>query len=73
MSTNIYSTSNLADYMTVREAAEYLGVSTSTLRNWGRLGKLIPYRNPMNNYRLYKRTDLDSILGKIQEQRDNHE
>jgi len=59
--------------MTVREAAEYLGVSTSTLRNWDRLGKLIPYRNPMNNYRLYKRTDLDSILGKIQEQRDNHE
>lgn len=59
--------------MTVREAAKYLGVSTSTLRNWDRLGKLIPYRNPMNNYRLYKRTDLDNILGRIQEQRDSHE
>jgi MerR family transcriptional regulator, copper efflux regulator len=59
--------------MTVREAAKYLGVSKSTLRNWDRLGKLIPYRNPMNNYRLYKRIDLESILGQIQEQRDNHE
>jgi len=74
MSNNTYSTSNnLADYMTVREAAKYLGVSISTLRNWDRLGKLIPYRNPMNNYRLYKRTDLDNILLNIQEQRDSHE
>ncbi len=28
------------EWMTVKEAAEYLGVSTSTIRNWKREGKL---------------------------------
>ena len=68
-----YNNDNIADYLTVRNAAKYLGVSKGTLRNWDRLGKLAPYRNPMNNYRLYKRTDLDNILEKIHEQRARYE
>lgn len=50
------------DYMTIRDAAEYLGVSPSTLRNWDRTGKVKTIRHPVNNYRLYRTKDLDVLL-----------
>ena len=56
------SQENLADYLTVSEAAARLGVSPSTLRNWDRSGKLKPIRHPVNGYRLYRRQDLDLLL-----------
>lgn len=53
---------NLSGYLTVGEAAKFLGVSPATLRNWDKAGKLLPYRHPLNNYRLYKKTDLEALL-----------
>ena len=61
------ATSRLDEYLTVSEAAAYLGVSSSTLRNWDRIGKLKPYRHPVNGYRLYKRDDLSQVLEGIKE------
>jgi excisionase family DNA binding protein len=55
-------TSELGYYLTVSEAAAYLGVSASTLRNWDRAGKLKPRRHPMNKYRLYHKDDLVKII-----------
>lgn len=55
----------MSDYMTIKEAAEYLKVTGQTLRNWDKLEKLKPYRHPMNNYRLYKKAELDKILKSI--------
>src|SRR5436305_10462334 len=52
----------LAEYMTVSEAAKFLGVSTWTLRNWDRAGKLKPRRHPINGHRLYRHADLESVL-----------
>jgi MerR family copper efflux transcriptional regulator len=52
----------LTDYLRVREAAEFLGVSANTLRNWGRDGKIAEFRHPLNNYRLYRRDDLTAVL-----------
>jgi excisionase family DNA binding protein len=52
----------LDDYLRIKEAAEYLGVSPNTLRNWGRGQKITEHRHPVNNYRLYKKTDLDRLL-----------
>lgn len=51
----------ISDYMTVREAAVYLGVSPSTLRNWDRKGKLAAVRNPINRYRLYVKDALEEL------------
>jgi len=42
----------LDGYLRIKEAAEYLGVSPNTLRNWGRSGKLAERRHPINDYRL---------------------
>ena len=43
----------IQDYLTIHEAAELLGVSTSALRAWHLAGKLTAIRNPMNRHRLY--------------------
>jgi PAS domain S-box-containing protein/excisionase family DNA binding protein len=51
-----------ADYLTVSEAAEYLGVSPWTLRNWDNSGKLRPIRHPVNGYRIYRGEDLELLL-----------
>lgn len=61
----VNATDNLADYLTVGEAASVLGVSPSTLRNWDRAGKLKPYRHPLNGYRLYRRNELEALLEKL--------
>ena len=55
----------LDSYLTVAEAAEYLGVSPNTIRNWGRDGKIKEHRHPINNYRLFKAADLERILKKV--------
>jgi len=56
---------NLKDYLTIGEAAKLLGVSEMTLRRWDKAHKLKAYRNPVNNYRLYRRSDLKALLTKI--------
>jgi MerR family transcriptional regulator, copper efflux regulator len=53
---------NLRDYLTVSAAAEFLGVSAATLRNWDRAGKVKAVRHPINGYRLYRREELATLL-----------
>jgi DNA (cytosine-5)-methyltransferase 1 len=55
----------LDDYLRIQEAAEFLGVSPNTLRNWGRENKIPEFRHPVNNYRLYRRGDLEAILHQV--------
>lgn len=45
-------------FVTLAEAASYLGVSKATLRNWDREGKLKARRHPMNRYRVYDMNEL---------------
>jgi len=56
---------NLKEYLTVNEAAKFLGISTMTLRRWDNGKKLKAKRHPMNNYRLYNRRELETILKEI--------
>ncbi|MDO8495428.1 MAG: helix-turn-helix domain-containing protein [bacterium] len=53
-------------YLTVNEVARILGVSPLTVRNWDQKGRLKAYRNPMNNYRLYKISDVEDLLQGIE-------
>ena len=52
-------------YVTIRQAAYILGVTPLTLRNWDRNGKFPARRHPMNNYRVYKLSDLEKVYGAI--------
>lgn len=57
---------NLQHFLTIKGAAEYLGVTANTLRNWGAAGKIPEFRHPVNNYRLYKPKDLEALLKRIE-------
>jgi len=53
-------------YLTVKEVADLLGVTTLTLRNWDKSGKLKALRNPINRYRIYKPGDIELFLRKLE-------
>ena len=53
-------------FLTVREVANLLGITPLTVRNWDTKGKLVAYRNPMNNYRLYKIEDIEVLMRQIE-------
>lgn len=55
----------LEDFLTIQQAADFLGVAPNTLRYWEKNGKISVYRHPNNNYRLYKKEDLENILRAI--------
>lgn len=52
-------------YVTLREAAGFLGVSQATLRNWDKAGKLRSVRHPIKEYRRYALADLQTIRARL--------
>ena len=52
----------LSEFMTIKQAADFLGVSQNTLRNWGRDGRIKERRHPVNQYRLYDAAELAQLL-----------
>lgn len=58
----------LSDYLTRAQLARTLGVHVNTLLRWEQAGKIVPYRNPMNNYRLY---DLEEVKSLIKIEKEN--
>jgi len=57
-------------FLTVNDVARLLGVSPLTVRNWDHKGKLRAYRNPVNNYRMYKIEEVESLLKQIEHSKD---
>lgn len=53
------------DYYSLAEASEILGKSKETLRRWDREGKFSAVREPMSNYRVYKKEQLTSLLEQL--------
>jgi hypothetical protein len=53
---------NLKAYMLIAAAAQFVGVSEGTHRNWERTGKIEVSRHPINRYQLYRRLDPALIL-----------
>ena len=50
-------------YLTLSEASELLGKSKETLRRWDREGKLSAVREPMSNYRVYRKEQVELLFG----------
>ena len=46
------------EYLTLAEASELIGKSKETLRRWDREGKFTAVREPVSNYRLYKKSEV---------------
>ncbi len=53
----------MSEYMTLSETADYIGKSKETLRRWDKEGKLLAVREPMSNYRVYRKSDVETLFG----------
>lgn len=49
-------------YYTIHKVSKLLGVSTQTLRNWDKNGKLKPHHTTDSGYRYYSKEDLDKFM-----------
>lgn len=52
----------MKDYLSISETAKLLGKSKETLRRWDRAGKLSAVREPMSNYRMYKKSEIQTLF-----------
>lgn len=55
----------MENYSTVSEAANKLGVSSTTLRRWDKSGKFKSFRHPINNYRVYDESSINALKSEI--------
>jgi DNA (cytosine-5)-methyltransferase 1 len=52
----------MKEYLSLTEVSELIGKSKETLRRWDREGKLSAVREPMSNYRVYKREQVETLF-----------
>jgi DNA (cytosine-5)-methyltransferase 1 len=52
----------MSEYISLAEASDLIGKSKETLRRWDREGKLNAVREPMSNYRVYKRSEVLTLF-----------
>ena len=55
----------MSEYLTLSEAAELIGKSKETLRRWDREGKLSAVREPLSNYRVYRREEVQTLFSEF--------
>ena len=53
-------------YLSVSEVAKLMGITPLTVRNWDKKGALVAYRNPVNNYRMYRIEDVEALMKQIE-------
>ncbi len=53
---------NRRDFVTIRAAADLIGVAPATLRKWDRSGKLDAARHSLSRYRPYRPQDAHDLL-----------
>lgn len=53
----------MKDFLTLAEASEIIGKSKETLRRWDKEGILNAIREPVSNYRVYRKSDVQTLLG----------
>ena len=53
-------------YLSIKQAAGRIGVTPLTLRNWDKKRILTSYRNPINNYRVYRADQIELFLRRIE-------
>jgi len=59
-------------YLSIKQAAEIIGVTPLTLRNWDKAGKLQAFRNPVNNYRYYRVDQIEAFLRAMETSRERN-
>lgn len=55
----------MKEYLTLAETSRLIGKSKETLRRWDNEGILNAVREPVSNYRVYKKSDVQTLLGSL--------
>lgn len=55
----------MKEYLTISETAKLLNKSTKTLRRWDEEGRLVAVREPISNYRVYRKIDVETLFGEF--------
>lgn len=55
----------MKEYLSLAETAEIIGKSKETLRRWDNEGILNAVREPVSNYRVYWKKDVETLLGNL--------
>ena len=55
----------MVEYYSLSETAKLVGKSKETLRRWDRDGILNAFREPVSNYRVYRKQDVQALLGSL--------
>lgn len=53
------------EYLTLAETSALIGKSKETLRRWDRDGVLTAFREPVSNYRVYRKSDVHQLMGDL--------
>ncbi|WP_375580324.1 DNA (cytosine-5-)-methyltransferase [Marivirga tractuosa] len=59
---NVYQDGYMKEYLSLSEASELIGKSKETLRRWDKEGILNAVREPVSNYRVYRKDDVQTLL-----------
>lgn len=59
---NVYQCGYMKEYLSLSEASELIGKSKETLRRWDKEGILNAVREPVSNYRVYRKDDVQTLL-----------
>lgn len=52
----------MSEYLTIAEVSKLIGKNKETLRRWDREGKLTAVREPMSNYRVYRKDQVELLF-----------
>jgi len=55
----------MSEYLSLSETADLIGKSKETLRRWDKEGILNAVREPVSNYRVYRKQDVQTLLGSL--------
>lgn len=53
------------EFLTLSEVAKITGKSKATIRRWDQNGKLTAVREPMSNYRIYRKEEVDKLFSQF--------
>jgi len=63
----------MSEYLSLSETADLIGKSKETLRRWDNDGILNAVREPVSNYRVYRKQDVQTLLGSMFDENFNDE
>ncbi len=60
----------LDSYFTLGQVAAFVGVTKTTIIRWEEQKRISSYRNPLNNFRLYRKEEVERLVAEMHAQKE---